>query len=483
MIAEETLQQALAAARRAGADYAEARAEDLWIESIAARDTAVERLSSDRDAGWGVRLAAAGGWGFAATAATDRAAVEATVGQAVAIARAGAARRPAPPDLAALPARRGTYRTACSRDPFAVPLPERIALLLDALAAMRASHPRVHLAEGSIQLWRTEKLFVNTSGARLAQELVFSGAEITALARDDDGYSYRRSYGQGTATQGGWECIAGLDLVAAARRVGREAGELVTAPWAPAGPTTVVIGSAMVALLIHESCGHSIELDRVLGWEAAFAGTSFLLPDMLGRFRYGSPAINITADALTPGGLGTFGWDDEGTPATRTPIVREGIFAGYLTSRDTAPAIGQASNGAARATSWGRIPIVRMTNVSLDPDPQGATLAGLIAGVDRGLYLETPRSWSLDDKRMNFHFSVELCREITGGRLGGLYKAASFQDRTPRFWGRVAAVGGPADWRLWGMTSCAKGEPLQVCPVGHGAAPLLVEGLTVRREG
>jgi TldD protein len=213
----------------------------------------------------------------------------------------------------------------------------------------------------------------------------------------------------------------------------------------------------------------------VLGWEAAFAGRSFLTPEMLGTFRYGSPLVNMTADSLLPGGLGTFGWDEEGTPAQRSAIVRDGVFAGYLTSRESAPAIGQRSNGCGRATSWGRIPIVRMVNLSLEPG--SGSLADLAAGIDDGLYLETPSSWSLDDKRMNFHFSAELCREIKGGKLGGLRKGAAFQGRTPDFWGSVSGIAGPDEWRLWGFPHCAKGEPLQLCPVSHGASPIMVDGL------
>jgi TldD protein len=204
------------------------------------------------------------------------------------------------------------------------------------------------------------------------------------------------------------------------------------------------------------------------------------MPDMLGNFRYGSDLVNMTADSLLPGGLGTFGWDDEGTPAQRTPIVREGIFTGYLSSRESALALGQRSNGCGRATSWGRIPIVRMVNLSLEPG--NSSLEEMVAGVDDGLYLETPSSWSLDDKRMNFHFSAELCREIKGGKLGDLRKGASFQGRTPSFWGSVQAVGGPDEWHLRGFPHCAKGEPLQLCPVSHGASPIMVSGLEISKH-
>jgi TldD protein len=314
---------------------------------------------------------------------------------------------------------------------------------------------------------------MNSLGAHFKQNITFVFFDIAASAIDDTGYAYRRSLND--MAQSGWEFIEQQDLLREGLRVGHEAHALVVAPQAPWGPHQVVIASDFVALLVHESCGHPTELDRVLGWEAAFAGTSFLMPDMRGKFRYGSPLVNMTADSLLPGGCGTFGWDDEGTPAQRSPLVQNGIFTGYLSSRESAHAIGERSNSCGRATSWGRIPIVRMVNVSLEPGIGSAD--DLIAGVDDGLYVETPSSWSLDDKRMNFHFSAELCREIRGGKLGGLRKGASFQGRTPSFWGSVQGIAGQEEWRAWGFPHCAKGEPLQLCPVSHGAAPILVDNL------
>ncbi|HUS16813.1 MAG TPA: DNA gyrase modulator, partial [Chloroflexia bacterium] len=286
MIAEELLQGALAEAQRLGADYAEARAADQRGETINGRDSAVERLTRDADGGWGLRVAVNGGWGFAATAETTPDAVAATAARAVEIARASAARRVQPLLLDDMPRARGSYATPMGRDPFAVPVEERIDLLLRALGAARATHARVKVAEGHIRLWHTDKLFVNTTGARLHQQSTACEGEIRVYAQDDGGYSYGRSYGN--MAQAGWEYIEALRLVEEAPRVAQEAADLVVAEWAPAGPRTVVVGPGMMALLIHESCGHPIELDRVLGWEAAFAGTSFLMPDMRGQFRYGS---------------------------------------------------------------------------------------------------------------------------------------------------------------------------------------------------
>ena len=473
MLSDRSLQIALDAANEAGADYAEARAEDALSDRIHVRNGAVERLSTDRDSGWGIHVLSGGGWGFASSSSDKETEVRETARKAVEIARASGTRRHSQSDLAMMPTERGAYSTSLRQDPFAVPFAERVDLLVESTNRISAASERVKVSTGTMQLSRTEKLFVNTVGANLRQSITYAGAWIGAVASDESGYSYRRSFGD--MSQAGWEFIESLNLPQEGERVGREAADLVVAPWADGGPKTVILASDFVALLVHESCGHPTELDRVLGWEAAFAGTSFLMPPMLGSFQYGSPLVNMTADSLLPGGLGTFGWDEEGTPGQRTPIVREGIFTGYLSSRESAHALGQRSNGCGRATSWGRIPLVRMVNLSLEPG--NGSLDDLVGQVDDGLYLETPSSWSLDDKRMNFHFSAELCREIKGGKLGELRKGASFQGRTPRFWGSVRGVAGKDEWRLWGLPHCAKGEPLQLCAVSHGASPILVDGL------
>lgn len=472
---EDILTSALAAARRAGAEYAEARSEDTITESISARNGAVERLSSDRDAGWGIHALAGGGWGFASTSLLTPDAVRQTAQRAVEIARASGTLRKSKSDVSIMPTGQGTYRTTLVRDPFEVPLGERIDLAVEATNSIASGGDRVKVAACTIYAERHDKTYANTLGAHFAQEITNIYFDISGVAVDYTGYAYRRSFND--MSQAGWEFIEAQNLTQEGARVGREAHDLVAAPWAPGGPQNVVIGSDFVALLVHESCGHPTELDRVLHWEAAFAGNSFLLPEMRGNFQYGSSLVNMTADSLLPGGCGTFGWDEEGTPAQRSAIVRNGIFSGYLSSRESASALGERSNGCGRATTWGRIPLVRMVNLSLEPG--SGSLDDLISGVDDGLYIETPSSWSLDDKRMNFHFSAEICREIKGGKLGELRKGASFQGRTPQFWGSVRGIAGPEHWRLWGFPHCAKGEPLQLCPVSHGASPILVEGLNM----
>jgi TldD protein len=480
MLYDDIVASALQMARQQGADYADARAEKSETEALHVRNGAVERLTSDRDSGWGIHVLAAGGWGFASTSAVTPEAIREIVGRAIEIAKASGRRGRSRSDLDQMPTEQGEYRTPMTRDPFTVPVTQRIDLLTEATNRVSSTRRtkdggRVKVAYGHILLEKHDKLFANTLGAHLKQDLTFVQFNLAGVAADDNGYTYRRSFND--MSQAGWEFIEAQNLPAEGTRVGREASELVAAPWAASGPQQVVLGSDFVALLVHESCGHPTELDRVLGWEAAFAGTSFLKPEMRGNFQYGSELVNMTADSLLPGGLGTFGWDDEGTAAERTAIVRDGVFRGYLSSRESAQALGERSNGCGRATSWGRIPIVRMVNLSLEPG--SGALADLISNVGDGLYLETPSSWSLDDKRMNFHFSAELCREIKGGKLGELRKGASFQGRTPQFWGSVKGIAGTEEWRLWGFPHCAKGEPLQLCPVSHGASPILLEGLNM----
>lgn len=480
---EELLLDALEQARRGGADYAEVRGLAEMQNEVRVKNSEINKMMSREDNGWGLNVRVGAGWGFASSAELSSRSVQEISAQALQLAAASARVQPkgqaasyGQPSKAS-----GEYRSPVQIDPFKVPPREQLEMLFSAEANLRR-FDRVKVSEVHLQAFRSFKFFANTEGARQRQFITESGGGMSAIAVEGP-YSYQRTYGRGgNFGQAGYEYILELQLEDEAMRVGQEAHDLVAADPVPGGPTTCVLGSNLVGLMVHESCGHPTELDRVLGSENAFAGGSFLEPQMRGNFRYGSPAVNLTADATIPGALGTFGWDDEGTPARRTPLVQDGIFVGYLSSRDTASAIGlSASGGAARASSWSRMPIVRMTNVSLEPG-QGS-LDSLISEVEDGLYLETPSSWSLDDKRMNFHFSAEIAREIKNGQLGRFYKGASFQSRTPIFWGNVLKVAGPEEWKVWGFLGCAKGEPLQSAHVAHGASPLLVKDLTVQREG
>jgi TldD protein len=269
---------------------------------------------------------------------------------------------------------------------------------------------------------------------------------------------------------GGFEAVRAMDLPGNAQRIAEEAVALLSAEECPSGPMTLVIDSSQMALQVHESCGHPIELDRVLGMEASFAGTSFLTLDKLDTLRYGSEIVNIDADATAPGGLGTFGFDDEGVPAQNVPIVSSGRFVGYLTSRETAPIIGRRSMGSSRASGWNVIPLIRMTNVNLRPGDAGS-LDDLIADTDDGIFFSTNRSWSIDDRRLNFQFGTQIGWRIRNGKRAEMIRNPTYTGITPEFWGSCDAICSDSEWQLWGVPNCGKGEPMQTHRVGHGAAP------------
>jgi TldD protein len=273
----------------------------------------------------------------------------------------------------------------------------------------------------------------------------------------------------GSSCQMGWEYVDGLDLSGEAPRVAEQAAALVRADVCPSGVMTVVLDGDQVALQVHESVGHPTELDRVYGSEASYAGTSFLKADDLGSMQYGSDLMNITADPTTVGGLGSFAFDDEGVPAERTAVVEGGLLTGFLTSRETAARIGAGNGGSMRSDGWNRMPLVRMTNLHLEPG--SGTLDDLLADVSDGLYMETNRSWSIDDKRLNFQFGTQIAWEIKAGKLGRMLRDATYTGITPKFWGTLDAVAGRDSWRLYGLTNCGKGQPGQSAHVSHGAAP------------
>ncbi len=463
--------RALDTARQRGADYADVRIVRFKSESVAVRNKNVEALASDESLGFGVRVIVGGYWGFAASHKMTMGEADAVAAEAVRVATASGQVRGPRADIGPPQSVSGRYVTPMRQDPFAVSLDAKISLLLDANAAMNRV-PNIVSAEGNVYCQREDKVFASTEGAYIEQELYETGCGIEATAVDEgevQNRSYPNSVGRHQGTEG-WEFVERYDLLGNAGRVAEEASALLRAKPMQPGTTTVVLDGSQVALQIHESCGHPIELDRVLGTEAAFAGMSFLTTDKLGAgFMYGSPHVNITADATIPGGLGTFGFDDEGVPAQSTPIVRAGEFVGYLTSRETAAALGQRSNGAMRASGWNRIPLIRMTNVSIEPGEW--TLEDMIADTDDGIYMETNRSWSIDDKRLNFQFGTEIGREIKHGKLGDLVKNPTYTGITPRFWGSCDAVGNRDSWVVWGTPNCGKGQPEQVAHTGHGAAP------------
>jgi TldD protein len=457
--------QAIEAALGAGASYADARAITRRAQLVMTKNGEVETVSDSETEGIGVRVLVDGAWGFACDRRLEDAGARDAAQRAAAFARAapGSHER----ELAALEPQRGTYRTEFEHDPVEVPLSDKIALCLSADAAMKHDDVKVRMA--STRAVREEKVFVSSEGSEIEQLFVDCGAGIDAVAVGD-GMQQVRSYPSahtGSSAQAGWEFVESLALEREAPRVAEEAAALLQAGECPSGRTTIVIDSEQMALQVHESVGHPTELDRVYGTEAAYAGTSFLSPDDLGSLRYGSPVMNVTADATTPGGMGSFGYDDEGVPAARAPVVQEGILRGFLSSRETAARIGSGGGGSMRADGWNRMPLVRMTNLHLEPGE--GSLEDLLADVDDGIYLATNKSWSIDDKRLNFQFGTQVAWEIKKGKLGRLLRDATYTGITPEFWGSLDRSGGPETWTLYGLTNCGKGQPGQIAAVSHGA--------------
>ncbi|MGI8586858.1 MAG: TldD/PmbA family protein [Chloroflexia bacterium] len=470
--------RALDTARVRGATYADVRVLRTMSEAISVKNGIVDALSMNEDQGFGVRVVVEGAWGFASSSILTPEEADKTAALAVAIARASAQVRRKPVDLGPPVRETGVYRTPCELDPFAVSLEDKLALLMAADKQMRHV-AGLAIAQSSFNAIRIHKVFASSEGSNIEQEIteVGAGIEATAVAENDlQNRSYPNSSG-GQWGGRGFELVTGADLPGNAERIAAEAVALLTAKPCPSGNMDIVLSSSQVALQIHESCGHAVELDRALGMEASFAGTSFLTPDKLGTERYGSPLINITADGTTPGGLGTFGWDDEGVPAQRTPLIKAGVFVGYLTDRETAATLGLASDGTSRADGWNRIPMIRMVNVNLEPGE--GSLEDLIAGIDNGILFGTNRSWSIDDHRLNFQFGTEIAWEIVNGKLGAILKNPTYTGITPQFWGSCDAVAGLGAWQLWGLPNCGKGEPMQVAHVGHGAAPARFRGVRV----
>jgi TldD protein len=467
---KDLAEAALDAAQVKGAAYADVRLNQRVQQNLVVKNGELAASTDDSNQGFGVRVVVDGAWGFASSARLTASEVPEVVERAVRIARASARVRSERVDLGSPVRSRGSYRTPMARDPFSVPLSEKVDLLLRADRAM-SQVKGITVREGQMEFVRERKLFASTEGAFTEQEVVESGAAIDATATTADDVqnrSYPNSFGRQQA-QAGYEFIQAMELDRHAGRIAEEAVALLSAHQCPSGVTTVILDASQVGLQIHESCGHPTELDRVFGTEAAYAGTSFMTTEQLGRLRYGSPQVSITADALSPSGLGTFGWDDEGVPAQRTFLVKEGLFTGYLTSRETARRIGQESNGTMRADGWNRIPLIRMTNVNLEP---GSTpLEQMIAETEDGVYMETNKSWSIDDKRLNFQFGTQLAYEIKKGKRGRMLKNATYAGITPEFWNSCDAVGPASEWRLWGLVNCGKGQPAQLAHVAHGAAP------------
>jgi TldD protein len=463
--------------------YADVRIVDHRQRSLATKNGKVGHAASAETLGIGIRVLVNDAWGFASTDDLSRASVGKTAAQALEIAKASASVKEEPVRLAPEPPAKIEWSSPYKIDPFTTSIEQNFDLLTRIDAELLAVKG-VTLAESSMQLGRYEQWFYSTDGSDIHQTRVITGAGFSALAFQGTEImkrSYPNSFG-GQHQNIGYELIDELKLLENARRIGEEAVALHKAERCPEGKMNLVLDSSQLGLQIHESIGHPIELDRVLGMEANFAGTSFLTLEKLRTLRYGSDLVNVVADATEQHGpgLGTFAYDDEGVVAQCTPIITNGLFTGYISSRETAHTIGEnRSNGTMRAEGWNRIPLVRMTNISILPGEKPLTFDQLIAGTDDGIFMQTNRSWSIDDKRYNFQFGCEIGWEIKGGKLGRMFKNPSYSGITTEFWNSMDAICSRDQWTLWGTPNCGKGQPMQTMGTGHGASPARFKGVKI----
>ena len=465
--------------KRRGVDYADVRFERLLHESIVVEQHQPKAISTSETAGVGIRVLIHGSWGFASTPHLTRASLRHAADQAIDIAKASASINRKAVRLAPVEPVKAVHRSPCQIDPFDVPLSKKLDYLLWASATLAGPKP-IKRTTAHMDFYKRAKFFCSTEGSQIEQRLVESGSGIEVVAQQGSEVqtrSYPNSH-HGALAQAGFEYVKQLDLVGGAKTIQSEVLHLLRAEAPKPGLTTLILDPTQVVMQLHESCGHPVELDRVLGQELSYAGGSFLTPDKLGQFRYGSDLVTIVADATIPGGVGSFGYDDDGVPAQRVDIIRNGLFRGYLSSRESAARLGlPASGGAMRAEGWDVPPLVRMTNVNLEPGE--ATLEDLLHDVKHGYLLATNKSWSIDDRRLNFQFTTEIGWDITNGKRGAIVKNPLYTGITYQFWQRCTGVSARDTWRLWGIPNCAKGEPIQSMHVGHGASYARFDGVSI----
>jgi len=484
------LQHTISYLKKRGAEYADIRFEETVSEGVMARDGEVDRLWDNLDTGFGIRVLYRGAWGFAASSLLTetearKAACEA-ISQAKAIAKISHKPQVTSHKLIHRnPPVRVKYKAPCQIDPFSIPIEERLSPILKAtslhfnspLPALRSK--KIHTIEGFLDFQKTHKTFLNTEGSFIEQEICTSGAGIKVIAIDGSDVQVRSfpDSHNGIFRQGGYERIIEMEIPKNTPRIIEEAIMLLNAKECPSGEKTVILGGSQVALQIHESIGHAVELDRAMGMEVSLAGGTFLTPDKLGK-QICSKIVNIYADPTIEGGAGSYLYDDEGIKARRVDIIKNGRFADFLTSRETAKSLGkkpapagskQGSNGSVRASSWNNIPLIRMSNINIESGE--GSLDDLISDTRDGILLKTNKSWSIDTLRLNFQFGMEIGWEIKKGKITRPLKNPVYSGITPEFWKSCNAICGKEEWQMHGLNSCGKGDPVQSISVGHGAAP------------
>lgn len=481
---------ALAAARAAGADYADLRLHRLTNEMVQLRDAELETAVTSSEVGLAVRVIVDGTWGFASHAELSPQVAADTARRAVHVATTLAALNAERIELAEEPVYRDvTWVSDYRTDPFDIPTADKIALLGDYSGRLLASDGVDHVSAG-LMCVKEQTFYADTFGSAITQQRVRLQSSLDAVAVDAAAGSFESMRTLAPPTGRGWEAVAGDDVwdwSTELAQLPELLAEKTKSPSVTAGPTDLVIDPTNLWLTIHESIGHATEYDRAIGYEAAYAGTSFATPDKLGTMRYGSPVMNVTADRTVTHGLATTGFDDEGVAAQSWDLVRDGIFVGYQLDRVFAPRLGLSrSNGCSYADSPHHVPIQRMANVSLQPGTDNLSTDDLISRVENGIYVVGDKSWSIDMQRYNFQFTGQRFFRIRDGKLDGQLRDVAYQATTTDFWNSMEAVGGPDTWRLGGAFNCGKAQPGQVAAVSHGCPPALFRGVNVlntREEG
>lgn len=471
----ELAEVALERIRKGGCSYGDIRLIETKNQSVRAEDKRIAGINERFDSGYGIRALYEGAWGFAASADFSIDEVKNTADRAVEVARASYMLLRDPVTLADEPVHKDKVVTAFKLDPFLVPLEDKCHLLTSIC-------DRLHQEKGIIRsngmLWanRDLKLFASTEGTRIDFDLLAVGGSFGATAKSDDDFQ-SRDY-EVPFFRTGYEHVQQYDMLSQASRVAAEAVEKVKAKQPTPGKFDLVLDPRHLSLTIHESCGHPTELDRALGYEANYAGTSFLTPEKLGSFRYGSQYVTLMADNTQVGGMASTGYDDDGVAGQRWPIVEAGVFKGYSTNREVAGAIQEKrSRGSNRADSWASVPIVRIANIGLEPG--GETLDSLIGGVENGIYIEGRGSFSIDQRRYNFQFGGDCFWEIKNGKRGAMLKNVIYNGITPEFWNSCDGVGNRETWKQYGFITCGKGQPSQSGWMTHAASPARFRGVNV----
>jgi TldD protein len=479
--------EALNVARDAGASYADVRFGRYRRQSVATRERQVTNVSDNESYGVGIRTLVNGAWGFAATSDVSREGVQLAAREAARISRAARAAQRRPVVLAPAPAVTGSWRTPIERDPVDVPIEEKVAMLLAANeAALRV--PKVRFVNSGLQLLREEKTLATTDGTFVVQTFVRVGPQFTATATGDGDF---QAYTHELAPRGsGWEYIAGLDMPGNAERWASLAAEKLSAKSVEVGRYDLILDPTNLWLTIHESIGHPTELDRAMGYEANFAGTSFVAPpeQMIGKLRYGPEFMNVQADRTQAGSLARVAWDDEGVPADTWLLIERGLFKDYQTTRDMVSWISgltgvQRSHGCSFAQSWSDVQFQRMPNVSLLPGDRDLSLDDIVADTKRGIVFKNRGSWSIDQQRYNFQFSGQVSYEVRDGKITGMVKDAAYQSKTPDFWNSMDMIGGKSSYWLGGSFGDGKGEPSQSNSVSHGCVPARFRNVNILNTG